>query len=143
MGVRQIRIMLVVAIALDVAYWTIWFTHRSWVASDTSAAYVSFENAFPLADSWLALSCVLAFVALGRGAPSALLWLVAAGSAGMYLLGMDVLYDLENDIYTQGAGGAVEAGINIVTLAFSVIALRWSWTHRDALLGKAHVDVSA
>ncbi len=102
--------MLVVAIVIDVAYWTIWFTNRSWVESDTTEAYVAFENAFPLADAWLGLACVLAFVALGRRAPRALLWLIAAGSAGMYLFCMDVLYDLQNGIYGKGAGGVIEAG---------------------------------
>ena len=126
--------MLVVAVVIDVAYWTIWFTNRSWIASDTTQAYVEFENAFPLADAWLGLTCVLAFIALGRRAPAALLWLIAAGSAGMYLLGMDVLYDLENGIYTEGAGGVIEAGINLVTLTFSVIALRWAWSRREQLL---------
>jgi len=126
--------MLVIAIVIDLAYWSIWFTHRSWIASDSTRAYVEFENAFPLADAWLGLTCVLAFVALSRRSATALLWLVAAGSAGMYLFGMDVLYDLENGIYAEGAGGAIEAGINLITLAFSVIALRWSWSRRDALL---------
>ena len=77
---------------------------------------------------------MLAFIALGRKTPSALLWLIAAGSAGMYLFGMDVLYDLQNDIYGKGAGGIIEAGINLITFVFSVIALRWAWTRRDALL---------
>ena len=134
MSSRGIRIILVVAIVIDVAYWTIWFTNRSWVESDTTDAYVAFENAFPLADAWLGITCVLAFVALGRRSADALLWLIAAGSAGMYLFGMDVLYDLQNDIYAKGAGGIIEAGINLITLAFSVIALRWAWSHRDALL---------
>lgn len=134
MTVRAVRIMLVVAIVIDIAYWTTWFTHRSWVESDTSEAYVAFENAFPLADGWLGLTCLLALVALGRQSPSALLWLIAAGSAGMYLFGMDVLYDLQNGIYAKGAGGVIEAGINLITLTFSVVALRWAWTRRDALL---------
>ena len=126
--------MLVVAVVIDVTYWTIWFTHRSWIESDTTRAYVEFENAFPLADAWLGLTCVLAFVALGRRSPTALLWLIAAGSAGMYLFCMDVLYDLENSIYTEGAGGIIEAGINLITLAFSVVALRWAWSRREPLL---------
>jgi hypothetical protein len=110
------------------------FTNRAWVESDTTDAYVAFENAFPLADAWLGLTCVLAFIALGRRSATALLWLIAAGSAGMYLFCMDVLYDLENDIYGKGAGGVIEAGINLITLVFSVVALRWAWTRRDALL---------
>ena len=50
---------------------------------------------------------------------------------------MDVLYDLENGIYTEGAGGVIEAAINLITLAFSVTALRWAWSRRDALLSGA------
>lgn len=134
MSTRAIRVMLVVAVVLDIAYWTTWFTRRSWLESDTTEAYRSFENAFPLADAWLGLTCVLAFIALGRRSPTALLWLIAAGSAGMYLFCMDVLYDLQNDIYGKGAGGIVEAGINLLTLGFSVIALRWAWARREALL---------
>ena len=45
--------MLVVAIVLDVAYWSIWFTDRDGLASEHRAAYYEFENAFPLADAWL------------------------------------------------------------------------------------------
>ena len=126
--------MLVVAVIILVAYWTIWFTQRSWVESDTTAAYVAFENAFPLADGWLGLTCVLAFIALGRRSPTALLWLISAGAAGLYLFGMDVLYDLQNDIYSKGAGGIIEAGINVITLGFSLIALRWAWSRREPLL---------
>ncbi len=136
---RGIKAMLVVAIVIDVAYWTTWFLDRSILASETTEAYYSFENAFPLADAWLGLTCVLALWALHRHAPTALLWLIAAGSAGMYLFGMDVLYDLENDIYGTGAGGIVELGINLITLAFSVIALRWAWSRRDDLLAGNNV----
>ena len=31
---RLIEVMLVVAIALDIAYWTIWFSNRDWIASE-------------------------------------------------------------------------------------------------------------
>lgn len=134
MSTRAVRIMLVVAVVILVAYWTVWFTQRSWVESDTSAGYIAFENAFPLADGWLGLTCVLAFIALGRRSATALLWLISAGAAGLYLFGMDVLYDLENDIYGKGAGGVIEAAINLITLGFSLIALCWAWTRRGLLL---------
>jgi hypothetical protein len=126
--------MLVGAIVLDVAYWTIWFTNRDWIASEHDEAYYEFENAFPLADLWLGVACLLALLALRAGRPSALLWLLSAGSAGLYLFAMDLLYDLENGIFTKGGGGAFEAVIVAVTLVFSVTILRWSWTHRSELL---------
>lgn len=131
---RGVQWMLGVAIAIDVLYWTLWFTSRSTVASDTRAAYVEFENAFPLADTWLGFACLAALVALRRRSPSALLWLLAAGGAGLYLFGMDVLYDLEHGIYAKGGGGVIEAVINVVTLVFSVVILRWAWTGRRQLL---------
>src|SRR5690242_13977580 len=103
-GQRGIEAMLVAAILLDLTYWTLWFSQRDWIASEHSKAYYEFENAFPLADTWLGVACLLALVTLRRGRPSALLWLICAGSAGLYLFGMDFLYDVENDIFTQGGG---------------------------------------
>ncbi|MBV9832150.1 MAG: hypothetical protein JOZ82_11210 [Marmoricola sp.] len=132
---RAIEVMLVVAIVLDLAYWTLWFTERSWIASEHRAAYYEFENAFPLADLWLGATCVLALVALRRHRPTALLWLLCAGSAGVYLCSMDLLYDVEHGIFVQGGGGAFEALIVLLTVVFSTTALVWSWRHREELLG--------
>jgi hypothetical protein len=131
---RAIEVMLVVAIVLDVAYWTLWFTERSWIASEHRAAYYEFENAFPLADVWLGATCVLALVALRRHRPAALLWLLCAGSAGVYLCSMDLLYDVEHGIFVKGGGGAFEALIVLLTVVFSTTALVWSWRHREELL---------
>jgi hypothetical protein len=131
---RAIEVMLVGALVLDVAYWSIWWTSRDTLASEHSAAYYEFENAFPLADAWLGLACLLALVALRRRRPAALLWLVCAGSAGLYLFGMDFLYDVENGIFTKGGGGAFEGFVVAVTLAFSLTVLRFAWTRREALL---------
>jgi hypothetical protein len=131
---RLIEVMLVVAIAMDAAYWTIWFTQRDWIASEDTRSYEEFENAFPLADTWFGVACLLALVALRRRRPSALLWLVSAGSAGLYLFAMDFLYDVENGIFAKGAGGAIEAVIVALTLVFSVTVLTWSWRHRGELL---------
>ncbi len=125
----------VVALVVLIAYWTLWFTARDVVASDHTSAYVDFENAFPAADAWLGLCVLLAVRAARAGKPTALLWLLAGGGAGIYLFCMDVLYDLEHGIYAKGAGGLIELGVNLLTLSFSVWFLRWAWTRRDALLG--------
>ena len=134
---RTIAAMLVVAVMLDVAYWSIWFTQRDWIASEHRQAYYDFENAFPLADLWLGVACVLALVALRRGTATRLLWLLCAGSAGLYLFGMDFLYDVEHGIFAKGGGGVAEACIVGVTLLFSLTALRYAWTRRDELLAGA------
>ena len=131
---RGIQALLVGAIVLDVVYWTLWFADRDSIASEHNEAYYEFENAFPLADAWLGIACLLALITLRAGRPTAFLWLVCAGSAGMYLFCMDLLYDLENGIFTKGGGGAFEAGIVAVTLVFSVTVLTWSWRHHRELL---------
>jgi hypothetical protein len=76
---RGIEAMLVVAVVLDLVYWTLWFAQRDWIASEHSHAYYEFENAFPLAGGW------------------------------------------------------IELGINVLTLALGSLLLRWTWRHRQAL----------
>lgn len=131
---RTVEAMLVVAIVLDIAYWSIWFTQRDWIASEHRESYYEFENAFPLADLWLGVACIFALLGLRRRQESALFWLLCAGSAGLFLFSMDFLYDVENGIFTKGTGGAFEAVIVLLTLVFSVTVLTWSWRHRGELL---------
>jgi len=131
---RTIVMMLVGALVLDVAYWAIWFTSRDTLASEHRQAYYEFENAFPLADFWLGLACLFALVSLLRSRPAAYFWLACSGAAGLYLFGMDFLYDVEHGIFTSGGGGVIEACIVAVTLVFSLTLLRFAWTRRDELL---------
>ena len=125
---RTVVVMLAGALVLDVAYWSIWFTSRDTLASEHRQAYYEFENAFPLADFWLGVVCLLALVSLLQSRPAAYFWLGCSGAAGLYLFGMDFLYDLEHGIFAKGGGGVVEACIVAVTLGFSLTALRYAWT---------------
>jgi len=134
---RRVVLVLAVVIALDVAYWAAWYADRSLVASNARPAYYEFENAFPVADAWLAVCCAGAIVGLTRRSGWALLWLLMAAGAGFYLFGMDVLYDLEHGIWWSSAGGLVELGINLATAGVALVLLRWSWTNRAELLAAA------
>ena len=111
--------MLVVAIAIDVAVGRSGVTDRDVPASEHTQAYHDPENAFPLAGRLAGLVCVPALVAPRSPGvtASAAFWLACAGSAGMYLFGMDLL-DLEHGILTSGGGSAIEAVI--------VTPRRWS-----------------
>ena len=131
---RTVVVMLAGALVLDVAYWAVWFTSRDTLASEHRAAYYEFENAFPLADLWLGVACLLALVSLLQSRPAAYFWLACAGAAGLYLFGMDFLYDVEHGIFAKGGGGVVEACIVAVTLVFSLTALRFAWTRREDLM---------
>lgn len=123
------------AACLIVAFWVLWWSDRRLLASRTTSAYYSFEDGFALADGWLLIAVIAAAVQLRRRRASALLWLIAAGSAGLYLLGMDVLYDLANRIYAGSTGGVIELLIDIVVAGAGTGALWWSWRYRWFLLG--------
>ena len=131
---RAMAGLLLAAALLIAAYWLAWLAHRSLVASETGAAYTQFEDAFPLADGWLALCLVAAAYCLVTARRAALFWLLAGGGAGIYLFAMDVLYDLQHGVWGKGANGVMELVINLVTLALSLFVLRWTWVRRDALL---------
>jgi hypothetical protein len=125
-----------------VAYWTIWFFgDRASLASMDTHAYYVFENAFPAADGWLALSCAACGWTLYRRRPAALFWLLAGGSAALYLGLMDVLFDLENGVYLapKGDWGAVgtEIAINLYSLGVGAWALWFGWRHRRWFAARA------
>jgi hypothetical protein len=127
--------LLMVAVALIILYWVAWFTHRSLVASETSVPYMQFENAFPLADGWLVLCLTAAAFGLATRRRAAVFWLLAGGGAGLYLFGMDVLYDLEHGVWGKGGNGITELVINVLTLRLSLFVLRWTWVRHAELLG--------
>lgn len=121
------RIVLWLACAITVAYWVIWYAgDRDWLASLHTPEYYAFENAFPAADAWLAVGYAAAAITLERR--SGTFWLIAAGSASLYLSSMDILFDLQHDVYAPGGGAvAAEIAINVATLALGVWLLRAGW----------------
>jgi hypothetical protein len=128
--------LLILTSTLLVTYWIAWFADRRLVASDDTAGYIAFEQAFPLADAWLAGTALVAAIQLWRRRQSALMWLTILGGAGMYLFAMDVLYDLQHGIYTKPNGGNTELAINIATAALSIGVIRFSWRFRQQFFPK-------
>ncbi len=125
-----------------VAYWVIWFfVDRSWLANMDTQAYYVFENAFPAADAWLAVACAAGAWAMWKRRASSLFWLLAGGSASVYLGLMDVLFDLENGVYAapKGDWGAVgiEVAINLYALGVGAWALSFGWRNRGWFLARS------
>jgi hypothetical protein len=137
-AMRALIVALWIGFVVICAYWGLWFFGgRSMLASLDTQAYIVFENAFPLADGWLALTYAGSALALQRRKPTALFWLLCAGSGSFYLAGMDILFDLQNAVYTGGDIGAAitEIIINLASLGLGAWTLTYGWRHRVELLG--------
>ncbi len=123
---------------LIAVYWVIWFfVDRSILASQTTDAYFVFENAFPLADAWLAGTSIAGAAGLLRGRAWGLFMTTLASSASIYLGCMDVLYNLENGIYGMPNKGAVgtEIGINMLSFGLGIYSLLFAWRNRASFAG--------
>ncbi len=98
--------------------------------------YLAFEGAFLAADAWMASASFVAGVALLKRSPLALLFGIAAGSALLFLGLMDVLFGLQQGIYTLGTSEVLlEVLINVYSLIFGAFLLVYFWYRRWAVLG--------
>ena len=124
------------AATLTIAYWVLWFGgSRALLASSQAASYFVFENAFPAADAWLALTLILGAIGLMQRKSWGLLFSLLAGGAGIYLGCMDVLFDLENGIYIIPKGAdpssvIIEICINILTFSLGIVVIIYLWRNR-------------
>jgi len=91
-------VLLVVTAVATVAYWIDFFWHGS-VNVVEEEWYIRFEEAFPVADGFMAASCAVAAVGLFSGASYGVAFgLVAAG--GLLFLGlMDTTFNVQNGLY--------------------------------------------
>jgi hypothetical protein len=80
-----------------VVFWVLFFSGR--IKATETDQDEAFERAFPLADAWMSLCCLLAAWHLMRGDRKGTFFGVAAGSALIFLSCMDILYSLENGKY--------------------------------------------
>ena len=131
---RRVASALLAGAALVVLYWAAWLLDRALLAADTRPAYYEFEGAFFLGDVWLATCLVAGARALTGRRSSALLWLLAAGGAGGFLLAVDVLYNLQHGVWFASGRGLTELVRNLATGAGTVGLFTWAWPRRAELL---------
>jgi hypothetical protein len=133
-GRRRVASALLAGATLLVLYWAAWLLDRTLLAADTRPAYFEFEGAFFLADVWLATCLVAGARALTARRSSALLWLLAAGGAGGFLVAVDVLYNLQHGVWFASQRGLTELVRNLATGAGTVALFAWAWPRRAELL---------
>jgi hypothetical protein len=131
---RRVIGALLAGAALLVLFWAVWLLDRTLLASDTRPAYYEFEAALALGDLWLAFCLFAAARALASRRAAALLWLLAAGGAGGFLVAVDVLYNLQHGVWFASQRGLAELVRNLATAAGTVGLLAWAWPRRAELL---------
>jgi hypothetical protein len=118
---------------VTIAYWIEYFSSGT-VRTETDRAYVEFENAFPLADGYMAALFLAAAHLLHRERQETVPVGVAAGSAMTYLAGMDILYNLEHGKYRHMTPEmAWETLMNLFCLVFGPLTMFRLWRARKRL----------
>jgi hypothetical protein len=129
---------LILTAMVTVLYWIVFFTTEGIVQTRTDEVYLAFERAFPLADAWLVVAASLAGRGLLRGDAGGFLWSLLAGSSLIYLGLMDILFNLENGIYTAlSPSVAIEAVINLFCVIFGPVLIASVWSRRHLLLPRS------
>ena len=121
--------LLVFGAAITVAYWLNYY-----IAGDvrvlSDSWYTYFEDAFPVADFWMALCMAAAGIGLWRGTRAGALFGLMAGSALLYLAAMDITFNVEhglNALLPASGPMLTEAAINASSLILGIWTLAVSW----------------
>jgi hypothetical protein len=133
-GHKWVIALLVLVAAVTVAYWADFFSSGA-VRVREDDAYLVFEQAFPLADGWLAACALLGAGGLWRRRPAGLLFGLLTGSSLVYLGCLDVLFNLNTGNYAIASGAMrAEVVINAGSLAIGALLIVYLWRHRERLL---------
>jgi hypothetical protein len=107
-------------------FWILFFSGK--IQATETEQDEAFERAFPLADSWMSLACMLASWHLWRGEEEGKYFGVAAGSSLIFLSLMDILYSLENRKYWPlDQDRATMLVIHLWTLGLGAFTLSYFW----------------
>jgi hypothetical protein len=121
-------------------YWVLWFCVPEVIqvfppGSPEYPAYATYEEAFLLADAWLALSALIGTIGMWKRREWGLLFMLLAGGSAIFLGLMDLLYDLQHAVFVPlTAEAAVELGIVAVVLGVGSTVIVLAWRHRRQFL---------
>lgn len=122
------------------AYWFFWFAAPGVVQSRTPAdpdfaVYSGYELAFPLPDTFVAITALVGVFGLWKMKDWGFLsMLLMAG--GAFFLGLeDLLFNLENNMFVPFNGAArIELAILLVIMALGPTMTVLLWRHRKELI---------
>ena len=118
-----------------VYFWATWFLAPEMIQARSPDAhdyqiYVSFEQAFILADCWIVISLLIGAVGLWRLRDWGLFGLLSLGEV-IFLVLMDLLYDLKHGMFVPlTSEAATELIFVALTLSLTPISIYLLWRHR-------------
>jgi hypothetical protein len=121
------------AVILVPLYWILWFVSPETIqtfspGSPEYPAYVTFEQAFILADSWLAVAALIGVIGVLRMRRWGILFLLLAGGSAIFLGLMDLLYDLQHGVFVPlTSEAAIELAIVVMLLGLGTCVIILSW----------------
>jgi hypothetical protein len=114
-----------------VLYWVLFFFFPGVVRTSQEECYLVFERAFPLADAWMAIASIIGAIGIWRMKQWGLLFAIMAGSSAIFLGLMDLLYNVQNEVYLNLTSEVIiEIIINIECLVIPPLAIAYLWRKR-------------
>ena len=116
---------------LTALFWVLFFANK--IEATETEQDDAFERAFPLADSWMIATSLVAAPNLIKMNRKGFFAGAASGSAMIFLACMDILYSLENKKYWPLNGDRAQMlVIHTWTITLGATVLCLLWKHRDA-----------
>ena len=132
-AVTIIALMLLSTAVFALVFWASFFSGSGHITEDK--CYLTFEYAFPAADTWAAVTATIGAIGLLRRKSWGVLFTLLAASAGIFLGLMDLLFDIQYGIFWMPSPDvATEIGLVVWLLTLSPVAIWYVWTRREALL---------
>jgi hypothetical protein len=133
-GLDALAIILIIFGLGTIAFWIVFFTSGAVSMSDRPA-YLEHEQSFPLADSYMALCCLIGAAGILWRRSWGLLFGLLAGSGIIFLGLMDTLYSIQQGIFSLSTTAGVEALIiSGVCLILGPVTITYLWRNREKLL---------
>jgi hypothetical protein len=126
---RGLAVLLVLTGIGTLLYWANYFAAGD-VRVSLERWYTAFEDSFPAADTWMALTALAAGIGLWRGAAWATRAGLLVGSALIFLAAMDITFNIENGLYGLAATSSpmqFEIVVNAWTLLLGVFTVSACW----------------
>jgi hypothetical protein len=128
------------AVVCLTAYWVAWVAAPTMIQARRPDApdyqmYVCFQEAFPLADAWLAGAALVGVVGLYRRRDWGFLFMLLGFGAAIFLGLMDLLYDIEHSMFVpMTVEGGIELTIVGLTLVLGSLGIRLLWRQRRTMM---------